>query len=110
MGGFAPWNRPPLKTSSIIQQDGHLLLLCKPHSLPKHGEGELGQGLGIVLGMFRNVRFAVLPVRAYGAIRWVAFGFGPAEDGDLIGPPRQLVQFLQYQLWFGRQWARAPGT
>ena len=79
-----------------MQQDGHLLLLCKPHSLPKHGEGELGQGLGIVLGMFRNVRFAVLPVRAYGAIHWVAFGFGPAEDGDLIGPPRQLVQFLQF--------------
>ena len=45
--------------------------------------------------MLRDVCFAVLPIRPGGAVHRVAFCFSPAEDGVLIGPPRQLIELLQ---------------
>ena len=86
---------PPGSSPSEIQQDGHLLLLGKPHSPPEHGKGELGQGLGIVLGVFRDVRLAVLPAWAYGTVHRVTPAVDPAEDGVLVGLPCQLIQLLQ---------------
>ena len=51
-----------LVSSLIIKQDRHLLFLGKPHGPPEHGEGELGQGLGVILGVFRDVCLAVLSI------------------------------------------------
>ena len=82
-------------TSLVIQQDGHLLFLCKPHSLPEHGEGKLGQRLGIKLGMLLNICPADFPMRGNNAVCRIAFRFTPAQNGILIGLPRQFVEPFQ---------------
>ena len=68
----------------------------KPHGPPKDGEGELGKGIRIILGVLRDVRLADLSICVYGSVHRIALGVGPAEDGVLIGLPRQLVQLLQF--------------
>ena len=45
--------------------------------------------------MLRDVRLAVLSIRAYGSVCRVSLRVCPIKDGILIGLPRQLVQLLQ---------------
>ena len=70
------------------------MFLREPHGPPEHGEGELGQGVRIIFGVLRDVRLAVLSIRAHSPVYRVALGISPAEDGVLVGLPRQLVQLL----------------
>ena len=84
------------ESSLIIKQDGHLLFLGKAYGPPEYIESKLGQGLGVMLGVLRDVRLVVLPLWAYGAVHRVALGVGPSEDGIHIRLPRQLVQLLQF--------------
>ena len=84
------------ESSLIIKQDGHLLFLGKAYGPPEYRESKLGQGLGVMLGVLRDVRLVVLPLWAYGAVHRVALGVGPGENGILVGLPRQLVQLLQF--------------
>ena len=76
----------------IIKQDGHLLFLGKAYGPPEYRESKLGQGLGVMLGVLRDVRLVVLPLWAYGAVYRVALGVGPGENGILVGLPRQLAR------------------
>ena len=39
-----------------------MLFLGKPHGPPEHGEGKLGKGLSVILGVFRDVCLAVLSI------------------------------------------------
>ena len=59
---FVPRSPPPDEFSLIVKQDRHLLLLGKPHGPPEHGEGKLGKGLSVILGVFRDVCLAVLSI------------------------------------------------
>ena len=55
----------------------HLLFLGKPHGPPEYGESKLGEGLSVILGVFRDVRLAVLPAWAYGTVHRVALRIRP---------------------------------
>ena len=57
------------------------MFLGKPHGPPEHGEGELGKGLGVIPGVFRDVRLAVLSIRGQGPVYRVSLGVCPAKDG-----------------------------
>ena len=72
------------------------MFLREPHGAPEYGEGELGQGVRIIFGVLRDARLAVLSIRAYSPVYRLALGVSPAEDGVLVGLPRQLVQLLQF--------------
>ena len=59
---YAPWLENNEKPYYTDKPDWHLLLLGKSHGPPEHGEGKLGKGLSVILGVFRDVCLAVLSI------------------------------------------------
>mgnify|MGYP000124739463 CR=1 FL=1 len=52
--------------------------------------------MGVILGVFRDVRLAVLSIRAQGPVYRVSLRVCPTKDGILICLPCQLVQLFQF--------------